>query len=43
MQCLQEELVAVKLREAAANLSLKEMRQAVNELEHSWQVKMSSD
>lgn len=37
MQCLQEELIAVKLREAEANLSLKEMRQVIADLESNWQ------
>lgn len=34
---LQEELIAVKLREAEANLSLKELRQRVTELGAQWQ------
>lgn len=34
---LQEELIAVKLREAEANLSLKELRQRVSELGAQWQ------
>jgi hypothetical protein len=34
---LQEELIAVKLREAEANLSLKELRQRVNEIDSQWQ------
>lgn len=34
---LQEELIAVKLREAEANLSLKELRQRVNEIDAQWQ------
>lgn len=34
---LQEELIAVKLREAEANLSLKELRQRVTELNMQWQ------
>ena len=38
VQHLQEELIAVKLREAEANLSLKELRQKVNEIETYWEV-----
>ena len=38
MQQLQEELIAVKLREAEANLSLKELRMKVNEIESYWEV-----
>ena len=38
VQSLQEELISVKLREAEANLSMKEMRQKVAELEEHWQV-----
>ncbi|KAJ2954405.1 hypothetical protein O0L34_g2670 [Tuta absoluta] len=34
---LQDELIAVKLREAEANLSLKELRQHVAELSDAWQ------
>lgn len=34
---LQEELIAVKLREAEANLSLKDLRQRVNEISNQWQ------
>jgi len=34
---LQEELIAVKLREAEANLSLKDLRQRVGELSQHWQ------
>ena len=34
---LQEELIAVKLREAEANLSLKDLRQRVGELGQQWQ------
>jgi len=34
---LQEELIAVKLREAEANLSLKDLRQRVNEINSQWQ------
>lgn len=34
---LQEELIAVKLREAEANLSLKDLRQRVTELSTQWQ------
>jgi ecotropic viral integration site 5 protein len=34
---LQEELIAVKLREAEANLSLKELRQRISELSAQWQ------
>lgn len=34
---LQEELIAVKLREAEANLSLKELRQRVKEIDAQWQ------
>ncbi|KAJ8876366.1 hypothetical protein PR048_020811 [Dryococelus australis] len=34
---LQEELIAVKLREAEANLSLKDLRQRVGELSAQWQ------
>lgn len=36
---LQEELILVKLREAEANLSMKELRQKVADLEQTWQVK----
>ena len=35
---LQEELVSVKMREAEANLSLKEMRQRLGEIEQQWAV-----
>jgi len=35
---LQEELIASKLREAEANLALKELQQKVHELEKHWQV-----
>ncbi len=38
MKSLQEELIAVKLREAEANLAIKELRQKVSELEDHWQV-----
>ena len=38
IQGLQEELIACKLREAEANLSMKELRQRVNELDNYWQV-----
>lgn len=38
VQHLQEELIAVKLREAEANLSLKELRMKVNELDQFWEV-----
>ncbi|XP_030026753.1 ecotropic viral integration site 5 ortholog isoform X5 [Manduca sexta] len=34
---LQDELIAVKLREAEANLSLKDLRQRVSELSDAWQ------
>ncbi|XP_046977363.1 ecotropic viral integration site 5 ortholog isoform X1 [Vanessa cardui] len=34
---LQDELIAVKLREAEANLSLKDLRQRVTELSDAWQ------
>lgn len=34
---LQEELIAVKLREAEANLSLKDLRQQVGEIHAQWQ------
>ncbi|CAK1554995.1 unnamed protein product [Leptosia nina] len=34
---LQDELIAVKLREAEANLSLKDLRQRVTELSETWQ------
>jgi predicted nucleic acid-binding Zn-ribbon protein len=34
---LQEELIAVKLREAEANLSLKDLRQRIGELSAQWQ------
>lgn len=37
MAHLQEELIAVKLREAEANLSLKDLRQRVNEISTQWQ------
>lgn len=33
---LQEELIAVKLREAEANLSMKELRQKITDLTHMW-------
>lgn len=33
----QDELIAVKLREAEANLSLKELRQRVTEISETWQ------
>ena len=39
VEALQDELIAVKLREAEANLSLKELRHTVNELEDHWQVR----
>ena len=35
---LQEELVACKLREAEANLSMKELRQKVTDVERHWEV-----
>lgn len=35
---LQEELIAVKLREAEAIMGLKELRQQVRDLEEHWQV-----
>lgn len=35
---LQEELIAVKLREAEALMGLKELRQQVKDLEEHWQV-----
>lgn len=35
---LQEELIAVKLREAEAIMGLKELRQQVKDLEEHWQV-----
>lgn len=35
---LQEELIAVKLREAEALTGLKELRQQVKDLEEHWQV-----
>ena len=35
---LQEELVACKLREAEANLSMKELRQKVTDVERHWVV-----
>ena len=38
MQQLQEELIACKLREAEANLSMKELRQRVTDLDKYWQV-----
>lgn len=38
VQHLQEELIAVKLREAEANLSLKEMKHKVYDLEGQWEV-----
>lgn len=38
VQHLQEELIAVKLREAEANLSLKEMKHKVYDLESQWEV-----
>ena len=38
IQSLQEELIACKLREAEANLSMKELRQKVTDLEKYWQV-----
>ena len=39
IQQLQEELIACKLREAEASLSMKEMQQRVFELQKSWKVK----
>lgn len=38
---LQEELIAVKLREAEALTGLKELRQQVRDLEDHWQVSTS--
>ena len=38
LQTMQEELIACKLREAEANLSLKELEQKVIELKQHWQV-----
>ena len=38
MARLQEELIAVKLREAEAIMGLKELRQQVKDLEEHWQV-----
>ena len=38
IQQLQEELIASKLREAEANLSMKELRQRVADLDKYWQV-----
>jgi hypothetical protein len=38
---LQEELIAVKLREAEAVMGLKELRQQVRDLEEHWQVRMN--
>ena len=38
IQQLQEELIACKLREAEANLSMKELRQRVADLDKYWQV-----
>lgn len=35
---LQEELIAVKLREAESLMGLKELRQQVKDLEEHWQV-----
>lgn len=35
---LQEEVIAVKLREAEALMGLKELRQQVKDLEDHWQV-----
>jgi hypothetical protein len=35
---LQEELIAVKLREAEANLSMKEMRKMINDLQQAYDV-----
>ena len=40
---MQEELIACKLREAEANLSLKELQQKVIELKQQWQVTMEMD
>ena len=37
---MQEELIACKLREAEANLSLKELQQKVLELKQHWQVRV---
>lgn len=34
---MQDELIAVKLREAEANLSLKDLRQRVTEISEAWQ------
>lgn len=39
---LQEELIGVKLREAEALTSLKELRQQVRDLEEHWQVGSNS-
>ncbi len=39
IQQLQEELIACKLREAEANLSMKELRQRVADLDKYWQVR----
>lgn len=41
VQHLQEELIAVKLREAEANLSLKEMKHKVYDLESQWEVTLT--
>ena len=43
LQSMQEELIACKLREAEANLSLKELQQKVIELKQQWQVTMEMD
>lgn len=40
---LQEELIAVKLREAEALMGLKELRQQVKDLEEHWQVNFNMD
>lgn len=40
---LQEELIAVKLREAESLMGLKELRQQVKDLEEHWQVCMGSN
>lgn len=36
---MQEELTAVRMREAEANLSMKELRKRVADLEVEWQVR----
>ena len=41
-QALQEELIAVKLREAESNLALRELANHVTDLDKEWQVYIGS-